>query len=78
MPPAETDEMHIDANGFPVVGSRWRHHSGRVYVILMMTNIEPGRQEDFPTTVVYQGPQGHRYSRPLVDFLGRNRFIAEA
>ncbi len=71
MPPAQSDEFHLDSDGFPFGGSRWRHHSGRIYVVLMMTNVEPERQDVFPTTVVYQSPNGKRYSRALVDFLGR-------
>ncbi len=71
MPPAQTDEFHVGLDGFPMAGSRWRHHSGRIYVILMMTNIEPERQDQFPTTVVYQSPTGKRYSRSLLEFLGR-------
>lgn len=61
---------HLGANKFPLRGSSWRHHSGETYVVLMMTNVEPGRQEDFPTTVVYQNLRsGKRYSRPLRDWL---------
>lgn len=78
MPPARNTEFHLDTDGFPIVGSRWRHHSGRVYVILMMTNVEPGRQDEFPTTVCYQGPTGKRYSRALVEFMQPGRYVPEA
>jgi hypothetical protein len=63
-------EFHLDGNGHPITGSRWRHHSGVIYVVLMMTNVEPERQDKFPTSVVYQSTKtGKRYSRPLVDWL---------
>ena len=64
-----------DNRGFPLVGSIWRHHSGRLYVIRMMTNVEPGRQDEFPTTVVYESQTGLRYSRPLVAF--NEKFVYE-
>jgi len=37
----------------PTVGSRWKHHSGRVYEVLMITNsFSPS--DKFPLTVVYK------------------------
>lgn len=58
--------MHVGDDGFPLPGGLWRHHNGVVYVVLMMTNVEPERQDDFPTTVVYQsGRTGKRYSVTL-------------
>lgn len=69
MPPSDDDTYHRDSDGFPVTGSIWRHHSGHLYVILMMTNTEEGRQDDFPTTVSYQShATGKRYSQALTRF----------
>jgi hypothetical protein len=69
MAPTNTTEFHLDANGLPLTGSRWRHHSGRVYVVLMVTNEASDRQDKFPTTAVYQGNNGKRWSRPVSEFL---------
>ena len=71
----ESTEFHLDAEGRPITGSRWRHHSGRVYVVLMVTNTETTRPERFPMTVVYQNTaNGTRWSRPMEDFLTNDRF----
>lgn len=79
MPPARNTEFHLDENGFPITGSIWRHHSGRLYVILMMTNVEPERQDEFPTTVVYQSHKsGKRYSRALTEWQQSGRYVPEA
>ncbi len=62
----ESHPEHIDRDGFPFTGSTWRHANGVVYVVLMMTNVEPERQDEYPTTVVYQsGKTGKRYSVSL-------------
>ena len=62
----EQHPYHVGEDGHLLTGGRWRHHSGVVYVVLMMTNIEPERQDEFPTTVVYQNTKnGKRYSLPL-------------
>jgi hypothetical protein len=48
-------------------GSRWRHHSGRVYTVLFLTNTE-GDGVRYPYTVVYEGENGNRWSGPLDDW----------
>lgn len=68
MPDTELQSHHIDPQSRPYVGSVWRHHSGRLYTVLMLTNENSDRQDRFPTTVCYQGQNGHRWSRPLVEF----------
>ena len=79
MPPARNTEFHLDADGFPMAGSIWRHHSGRLYVILMVTNIESNDQTKFPTTVVYQGHEnGKRWSRPVEAFIADGKFTPDA
>lgn len=63
---AQTNPEHVGDDGFPLVGSTWRHHNGVLYVVRMMTNVEPGRQDEYPTTVVYQSlVSGKCYSVPL-------------
>ena len=74
---ANTTEFHLDSDGFPMTGSIWRHHSGRLYVVLMMVNTEPTRQDTFPTRVVYQShATGKRYDRELEEF--KAKFDPEA
>lgn len=54
---------------WPPLGTFWRHHSGRVYVVVDFTNVEQDRQDEYPTTIVYQNVQDHKkYSRRLVDW----------
>lgn len=44
-----------------------RHHSGKVYTIIELTNTK--RLSDaFPVTVVYMGTNGNMWSRPLSEF----------
>ena len=79
MAPAPTTEFHIDSDGNPIVGSRWRHHSGRIYVILMITNIGSKDPQKFPVTAVYQGDNGNRWSRSVDVFVGEDaKFTPEA
>ena len=60
------------APGQPPVAANqvWRHHSGRLYTVLFMTNTEgDGTQRGkYPPTVVYQGDNGRRWSGPLSDW----------
>jgi len=59
-----TDQMT-----WPNLETQWRHRNGNVYKVLFYTNIEPGRQTEYPTTVVYENvANGNRYSRRLVDW----------
>lgn len=78
MPPARNTEFHIDPDGYPIAGSRWRHHSGRVYIILMITNRDSTNPEKFPVTAVYQGQNGARWSRPVSAFIMDDKFTPEA
>ena len=52
----------------PDPGSVWVHKNGNEYTVLMLTNQCSERQEEYPTTVVYQGSNGRVWSRPLVDW----------
>jgi hypothetical protein len=54
---------------WPEIGSLWRHHNGNRYRVIMITNVESGRQEQYPTTVVYSNvDNGRSYSRKLIDW----------
>jgi hypothetical protein len=52
----------------PEPGSRWRHHSGRVYRVLFLANDYGEPREGYPPTVVYEGENGHRWAGPLSDW----------
>jgi hypothetical protein len=45
--------------------SIWKHFNGNYYRVLMMANTESKNQSQYPTSVVYQGQNGHIWSRPL-------------
>ncbi len=64
--------MNIDITNpttWPIVSSIWRHKNGNTYVILAYTNVESDRQEEYPTTVVYQNVKTKKmYSRRLIDW----------
>lgn len=58
-----------DANTWPQVRSIWKHHSGRQYVVVTFANVEQDRQDEYPTTIVYDNiMNGKRYSRKLSDW----------
>lgn len=59
----------------PISGSRWLHHSGRVYTVLFLTNVEL-RDPKYPRTVVYVGVNGKLWSGPLNDWFRRMKLIA--
>ena len=48
-----------------------RHHSGRVYSVLHVANLHATDNEKFPVTVIYRGANGHVWSRPVAEFVGR-------
>jgi len=58
----------------PFDGSVWRHHSGRYYEVLFLTNEHD--RSDYPRTVVYQGQNGKRWSGPLADWHRRMTFAS--
>jgi hypothetical protein len=50
-------------------GSRWRHYKNQaIYKVLMLTNTQSNDQKTYTTTVVYEGPNGYRWSRPAYDW----------
>jgi hypothetical protein len=54
-----------------VPDSLWRHHSGRRYHVVFLTNEFSANTEKYPVTVVYRGVvNGRRWSK------SRERFLA--
>lgn len=70
--PCAALSQHLHGDGDlprPQSGEQWRHHSGRVYTVLFLTNNEgDGVKDKYPVTVVYQGDNGKRWSGPLSDW----------
>ncbi len=53
----------------PGINTRWKHSSGRIYKVLLVTNLYSDRPEKFPVTVVYEGVMnGKIWSRKLSDW----------
>lgn len=48
----------------PIKKSKWRHHSGKIYEVLVISNVS-AKKADYPVTVVYQDEAGEVWSRPL-------------
>ena len=48
----------------PAVNSKWRHPSGALYVVAVVTNTASTR-DDYPPTVVYFSEHDVWWSRPL-------------
>jgi len=48
-------------------GSKWVHRNGLVYTVLFLTNIDT-QHPHHAITVVYVGPNGKLWSRPLDDW----------
>ena len=54
-------------------GTRWRHHSGRCYRVLMLTNQHSQQPEKFPLTVVYMDENQKTWSRSVLVFIHKFR-----
>lgn len=56
------------SDNIPCAQQVWKHHSGRMYRVLMVTNTTHP-SEKFPPTVVYTNViNGTMWSRPLSDW----------
>ena len=54
---------------WPRIDSLWQHLNGNYYSVLMFTNVETEKQEDYPTTIVYRNTSNLKcYSRKLMDW----------
>lgn len=58
----------------PIKYSRWTHHSGRTYTVIMITNRWSTKSE-YPITIVYEGTNGRVWSKPLKNFLETMRKV---
>ncbi len=66
-----TEKAKIKHRGvwIPKISLKWRHHSGRVYRIVLITNLETQRPDEYPVTVVYANVEnGTVWSRPASDW----------
>jgi len=71
----ELDGWEPEADREPTEESVWRHHSGRYYQVLFLTNEHD--RSDYPRTVVYQGLEnGKKWSGPLEDWHRRMTFVS--
>ena len=58
-----------DPDTWPIPGTVWQHTNGNVYRVYLFTNVQPERQDRYPTTIVYQNVENmEMYSRKLVDW----------
>lgn len=58
-----------DRTSWPSIHSIWQHHNGNHYEVILFTNLETDRQDDYPTTIVYRNTRNHKiYSRRLIDW----------
>ncbi|WP_316194406.1 hypothetical protein [Bradyrhizobium sp. SZCCHNRI3052] len=58
-----------DQSTWPEIGSIWSHYNGNVYEVVMFTNIDSTRQDQYPTTIVHRNVvNGKNYSRKLADW----------
>lgn len=61
---------YTDLQGL-AVGQVWEHKNGNVYEIYDFTNLEAGRQDEYPTTVSYRNIYtGAPYSRKVSRWAG--------
>ena len=51
----------------PRKGSYWRHRNGNIYSVLSITN-QSDRQDEYPTTVNYVGPNGKEWSKQVFNW----------
>lgn len=56
----------LDA-GVPI-GSVWTHSGGDVYVVEGHTNLHSTQPDRYPPSIVYRGPDGRIWSRPVADW----------
>lgn len=48
----------------PQIGTQWKHKSGKLYEVVIVTN-EQATKVDYPITVVYKDSEGYIWSRTL-------------
>ncbi len=58
----------------PKIGTRYRHHNGNIYEVLLIANTDSDREE-YPVTVVYRGNNGKIWAKTLKDFNAKMSLI---
>jgi len=48
----------------PKIGSRWKHKSGKIHEVVVVSNLK-ATKSDYPITVVYKDDDGDVWSRTL-------------
>lgn len=55
----------------PPLNSTWLHKGGNIYQVLLITNTDSTRQDEYPTTICYKRLiDGTIWSRPLMKWHG--------
>ena len=58
----------------PKTGSKWRHHTGIEYKVLMVAN-KANPNGNYPITVIYKGSNGNIWGKSLYNFLRKMKEI---
>lgn len=66
----EATKAQLEAIKKEMEGTQYKHRNGVIYTVLFLTNTEgePSRLKDHPVDVVYEGPNGKKWSRKLTDW----------
>lgn len=59
-----SEELRAMLLAGPPVGSTWRHRKGGLYTVVMLAI----RESDLSAVVLYRGPDGFCWDRPLSEF----------
>jgi hypothetical protein len=63
----------------PEPGSVWQHKSGTHYTVVAVSSTpDAGKEEDFPVTVFYVGPDGRQWPRLLKRWHGSMTLVSKA
>jgi hypothetical protein len=54
-------------------GTRWKHHSGRFYRVMMVVNVHATDRSRYPLLVVYMDEQQRTWCKPMDRFLNSMR-----
>ena len=63
-----SDPIEFAADQIPKKHSLWRHHSRRLYVVVLITNEHTEHPDRYPVTVCYVGSNGRAWSKSLKRF----------
>jgi hypothetical protein len=60
----------------PRVGSYWKHRNGNIYQVTKVTNLSD-RQDEYPVTVSYIGPNGKEWSKQAFNWFTKMRPLTD-